>query len=75
MIKINPDINNENKDPWIHRSDGMKCKTCVFYVQKGDNKGFGRCRANAPTMKGYPAVFEDDWCGNHRIDENKLLLG
>ena len=34
----------------------------------------GRCRRNAPTMKGFPVVFEQDWCGEHRIDENKFNL-
>lgn len=79
MTKINPDIDNESddvtKDPWKHRSQGMICNTCMYYVQKGDRIGFGRCRRNAPTMKGYPAVFSNDWCGDHRIDEEKLLLG
>jgi hypothetical protein len=23
-------------------------------------------------MSGYPAVFDTDWCGDHKIDENKL---
>jgi hypothetical protein len=32
----------------------------------------GRCRRHAPTMGGYPAVFVSDWCGDHRLDENKL---
>jgi hypothetical protein len=32
----------------------------------------GRCRRHAPTMNGYPAVFEDDWCGDHKLDETKL---
>ncbi len=32
----------------------------------------GRCRRRAPTMNGYPAVFENDWCGDHKLDENKL---
>jgi len=65
----------EIKDPWKHRSTGMKCNTCMYYVQKGDKEGFGRCRANAPSMKGYPAVFSNDWCGNHKMDEAKLLCG
>jgi hypothetical protein len=30
-----------------------------------------RCRRHAPTMNGYPVVFEDDWCGDHKLDENK----
>ena len=36
------------------------------------NGAIGRCRANPPTMKGFPIVFEYDWCGYHRIDENKI---
>ena len=32
---------------------------------------FGRCRRHAPTMQGYPAVFGNDWCGDHKLDENK----
>lgn len=23
-------------------------------------------------MNGYPVVFETDWCGDHKLDENKL---
>ena len=33
---------------------------------------FGRCRKRAPTMNGYPAVFGADWCGDHKLDENKI---
>ena len=32
----------------------------------------GRCRRHAPTMSGYPVVYEDDWCGDHKLDENKI---
>jgi hypothetical protein len=32
----------------------------------------GRCRRHAPTMNGYPVVFEDDWCGDHKLDESKI---
>jgi hypothetical protein len=32
----------------------------------------GRCRRHAPTMNGYPVVYITDWCGDHRIDENKV---
>jgi len=32
----------------------------------------GRCRRHAPSMNGYPVVYLDDWCGDHKIDENKL---
>ena len=78
--QINPGIKRENPDPeckdnWKHRSEGMKCKTCMFYVPKGEVIGFGRCRRNAPTMNGYPAVYATDWCGEHKMDEEKLLCG
>ena len=71
-------------DPWIHRSQGMGCKTCIWYVEKQKQRIgtsdsdinplnlVGRCRRHAPTMGGYPVVFVNDWCGDHRIDENKL---
>lgn len=66
-----------DSDPWKHRSKGMRCSTCVFYVPKEPSyyvgpKEIGRCRRNAPTMRGFPAVFPIDWCGEHRLDENKL---
>jgi hypothetical protein len=32
----------------------------------------GRCRRRAPTISGFPAVFGTDWCGDHKIDENKI---
>lgn len=60
----------EKKDNWEHRSKGMLCKTCMFFVEK--KEGFGRCRRNAPTMNGFPAVFATDWCGNHKLDETKI---
>jgi len=65
----------ENKfpgpDPWRHRSTGMKCATCMWYVQKEGILNIGRCRRHAPTMNGYPVVYETDWCGDHKLDENK----
>ena len=63
-------------DPWKHRSEGMKCKTCMFYVAKdapgGPKKELGRCRRHSPTMSGFPAVFPADWCGDHKLDETKI---
>jgi hypothetical protein len=32
----------------------------------------GRCRRHCPTMTGFPAVFVTDWCGDHKLDENRL---
>lgn len=63
-------------DPWVHRSEGMRCKTCIWFVPKQPNNklgyDLGRCRRHAPTMGGYPVVYVNDWCGDHRIDENKV---
>ena len=81
----------EAEDPWKHRSKEMKCRTCMFYVVKAALSKVapapattyaqpvpaevGRCRRHAPTMAGYPAVFPDDWCGDHKIDETKINRG
>lgn len=32
----------------------------------------GRCRRHAPTMSGWPVMFKSDWCGDHKLDENKI---
>lgn len=68
-----------SEDNWSNRKEDMVCFTCVFYVPKEIKKHkktciseLGRCRASQPTMKGFPAVFENDWCGNHKLDENKI---
>lgn len=65
-------------DPWKHRSKNMSCVTCMWYSPKvadGGTSHLGRCRRRAPTMAGYPAVFEADWCGDHKLDENKIVQG
>ena len=69
------------EDNWMHREAGMRCNTCMFWVRKkrtgtgpfaDTGKGdMGRCRRHAPTMMGFPAVYETDWCGDHKVDENK----
>jgi hypothetical protein len=65
------------EDNWKHRSSKMKCDSCMWYAEKRPEKednasSFGRCRRRAPTMNGFPAVFGTDWCGDHKVDENKL---
>ena len=66
-----------SQDPWKHRSSGMNCKTCMWYVEKvgsGESPvtaSIGRCRRHAPTMNGYPVVFPADFCGDHKLDEDK----
>lgn len=57
-------------DPWANRSEGMRCKTCMWFAPKKDD--IGRCRRHAPTMSGYPVVYaSSDFCGDHKLDENK----
>jgi len=41
-------------------------------AKEGDVMRLGRCRKHAPTLDGYPAVMPSDWCGDHKLDENKL---
>lgn len=77
---VRESIKQSINDPWIHRSSSMRCSSCIWFVHKlkapiphpGDSKEVGRCRRHAPTMNGYPVVFLSDWCGDHRIDENKV---
>lgn len=73
----------QTQDPWKHRSLSMRCSTCMWFVAKQltgpgkpdtpDTRGaLGRCRRHAPTMDGFPATFEVDWCGDHKVDETKI---
>lgn len=65
-------------DNWSHRQKGMLCGACMFFmlkktkaVQREDHL-IGRCRESSPTLKGWPAVWSDDWCGAHKLDEEKI---
>ena len=63
------------QDLWKHRSLGMRCATCMWFVLKeteGTAANIGRCRRHAPTMAGYPVVFNTDWCGDHKLKESAL---
>jgi hypothetical protein len=31
-----------------------------------------RCRHSAPTLKGWPGVYPDDWCGAHKLDKETM---
>ncbi len=69
-------------DPWKHRSQHMRCRTCMYWVPKVPldkpdpelltHSQLGRCRRHAPTMGGYPATYDADWCGDHKMDETKI---
>ena len=70
-----PTKSESKPDPWVHRSAGMRCKTCMWYAPKQTDRSgtpLGRCRRHAPSMNGYPVCYEDDWCGDHKVDENKV---
>ena len=60
-----------NPDPWAHRSISMRCSSCMWFVRKAAT--VGRCRRHAPTMNGYPVVFQNDWCGDHKLDECSVV--
>ena len=69
------DTEMKSSDNWKHRSSNMRCRTCMYFVEKVDQDGFsllGRCRRHAPTMSGFPVVFQNDWCGDHKLDENRI---
>ena len=60
-------------DNWEHRSTGMVCRTCMWFVVKtGETLGGvpekGRCRKRCPVVReGWPVVFVSDWCGDHKL--------
>ena len=60
------------EDNWQHPSEGMRCQTCIWWVCE-DLRVLGRCRRHAPTMQGFVPTFNTDWCGDHRLDENKVI--
>lgn len=61
------------EDNWKHRSEGMRCASCMWYVPKeGASVELGRCRRHAPSLSGFPVVFPGDWCGDHKLNESTL---
>ena len=68
-----------SKDNWIHKRRGLLCETCMWFIQKARKAGYdqiievGRCRRHAPTMTGYPVVYLSDWCGDHKLNADKLV--
>lgn len=59
------------EDNWKDRIKDMRCGTCMWFVPKNES-ALGRCRRRCPTLNGWPAVFDTDWCGDHKIDESKI---
>ena len=58
------------EDNWKDKTS-FRCGTCMYYVQKDGT--LGRCRYNPPVVvSGWPAVYDGDFCGQHKIDPEKL---
>ena len=68
-------VGTSPKDLWQHRSRDMRCKSCMWFVQKhvsvavdATTGELGRCRKHSPVVgQGWPSVFEQDWCGDHKL--------
>lgn len=62
-------------DNWKHRSKEMSCATCMAFSEKKGN--VGRCRNHSPNQqqRGWPVVFKNDWCLDHKLDENRVSEG
>ena len=58
-------------DNWPTHGQTHTCAFCAFYVAKLSGAA-GRCRRHAPTMAGFPVVFPTDWCGDHKLDAERL---
>jgi hypothetical protein len=69
-----PFLSAVGTDNWVHRSKGMSCSTCMWYVPKVSLQPpfkVGRCRKHSPTLGGWPVMVHSDWCGDHKLDEEK----
>ena len=75
-VPIQVEMKGDVMDNWKHRSQKMLCGCCMYFMSKVDKDSkitlLGRCRRNAPTMKGWPVMYTTDWCGDHKLDENKI---
>jgi hypothetical protein len=60
-------FSKKEMDNWEHKSETMICRTCMFFCNY-------RCRHSAPTLKGFPAVFPDDWCGAHKLSKETVEI-
>ena len=64
-------MDNEVADNWEHKSTMMTCQMCMWYVPKSGTY-LGRCRKRSPELGGFPAVFATDFCGDHKLDAERL---
>ena len=60
-------------DKWDHVT-GFCCRACMHYAPKTGK--MGRCKKHAPTLDGFPVVFQDtDWCGDLKLGTNPTKEG
>ena len=66
-------------DLWKQRNATMRCTSCMYFVEKemkntpdSFEMWVGRCRRHSPTLNGWPVIRGGDWCGDHKLDENKV---
>lgn len=64
-----PTYRGARADNWADRST-YKCLTCMFNFPK--QGPVGRCRRHAPTIEGWPVVYETDVCGDHKLDASRI---
>lgn len=66
-------------DNWANRRKGRCCKKCIHFAEKPAPEDerthaiVGRCRRRAPVTEiGWPVVYADDWCGEFKLNEEKV---
>ena len=68
--KLAPDYATTPADNWpSERGAGTHvCGTCMWFLPKrAEVERLGRCRRHAPSLSGYPCVYESDFCGDHKL--------
>ena len=45
--------------------DVRPCQSCAFFVAGAEN--VGKCRRHAPCCNGWPSVYVNDSCGDHKV--------
>lgn len=66
MINDQGEEKSKPEDNWTQRNTEMRCCTCMHFVVKRVTV-LGRCRRRAPTLNGWPAMYSNDWCGDHKL--------
>jgi len=50
--------------------NGDKCENCIYFATEHHTDA-PICRRNPPTVQGQPSTHKDNWCGEHRRNEEK----